>query len=518
MQQATGSIGSSVSAAGNAMPPAAVSYVINLCASTTPVGLEQPNDPALKQFRFFVSRRREDGRERFRLHMGYFPSQEAAEQMLAAVRDVYPAAWAGVAPGQKLRARSAAQPVATPVMAVPNVPTVALPAESSTPPAIPARPVPPLKLEVVPDLPRAAPVAANDSGAAARSLKNVRAAIDSLNDALPEPAPPAAAPALEGKAVLRLLEAARPAPAARVAPRAAPTPSAPPTPRAPPAPSAPPMSRAPPAPSAQPTPRAPPARSAQPTPGAAVAPASELVAYAVQLRWSVQSIDLSQVPQLAIFAAYTLYGVEGNRDGRRWYGLRLGFFTDAVSAKQVAHYVRSEFNAVSIVPVTARERERATASMARPLPAVMPPKFSGPELSFIEDVPTDPATATTGIRPVLESTNATAQVLQVAEKSAAPAPPKGTKPTRSASGKRSKLRVAQGMKPVSKRVRQSGPPLSLEETLEILGAGELQVDNGRGELMNDASRHDRKGAPKRSSRFGRLISRLAERLGDDRSG
>jgi hypothetical protein len=90
MQQATGSIGSSV-AAGNAMPPAAVSYVINLCASTTPVGLEQPNDPALKQFRFFVSRRREDGRERFRLHMGYFPSQQAAEQMLAAVRDVYPA-------------------------------------------------------------------------------------------------------------------------------------------------------------------------------------------------------------------------------------------------------------------------------------------------------------------------------------------------------------------------------------------------------------------------------------------
>src|SRR5882757_8769987 len=152
MQQATGSISSPVSAAGNAMPPAAaVSYVINLCASTTPVGLEQPNDPALKQFRFFVSRRREDGRERFRLHMGYFPTQEAAEQMLAAVRDVYPAAWAGVAPGQKLRARAAGQPVVAPVRAVPIVPivpTVPLPAELTAPPAIPARPAPPLKLEV----------------------------------------------------------------------------------------------------------------------------------------------------------------------------------------------------------------------------------------------------------------------------------------------------------------------------------------------------------------------------------
>src|SRR5207245_2667447 len=137
---------------------------------------------------------------------------------------------------------------------------------------------------------------------------------------------------------------------------------------------APPKPRAQPAPPAQatravqPMRSAPPNRSAQPTPGASVAAASEPVAFAVQLRWSVQSIDLSQVPQLAIFAAYTLYGVEGNRDGRRWYGLRLGFFTDAVSAKQVAHYVRSEFNAVSIVPVTARERERATAAMARPLP------------------------------------------------------------------------------------------------------------------------------------------------------
>src|SRR5258708_20065344 len=129
MQQATGSIGSSV-AAGNAMPPAAVSYVINLCASTTPVGLEQPNDPALKQFRFFVSRRREEGRERFRLHMGYFPTQEAAEQMLAAVRDVYPAAWAGAAPGQKLRARAAAEATGTHTMIPPRCPPLPLPPDA----------------------------------------------------------------------------------------------------------------------------------------------------------------------------------------------------------------------------------------------------------------------------------------------------------------------------------------------------------------------------------------------------
>ena len=91
---------------------------------------------------------------------------------------------------------------------------------------------------------------------------------------------------------------------------------------------------------------------------------------------------MAQVAQLAIFSAYTLYGAEGNRDGRRWYGLRLGFFTDAVSAKQVAQYVRSEFNSVSVVPVTERERTRAGAATAKPLPAPAPPKSNGSGTEF----------------------------------------------------------------------------------------------------------------------------------------
>ena len=65
------------------------------------------------------------------------------------------------------------------------------------------------------------------------------------------------------------------------------------------------------------------------------------VSFAVQLQWSVQPVELDKVPPLAIFSAYTLYTVEGSRDSRKWYGLRLGFFSDAISAKQVAYYVRS---------------------------------------------------------------------------------------------------------------------------------------------------------------------------------
>ena len=84
------------------------------------------------------------------------------------------------------------------------------------------------------------------------------------------------------------------------------------------------------------------------------------VLFAVQLQWSVQPVELDKVPPLAIFSAYTLYTVEGSRDGRKWYGLRLGFFSDAISAKQVAHYVRSEFASVAVVPVSAQEKARAT--------------------------------------------------------------------------------------------------------------------------------------------------------------
>ncbi len=75
------------------------------------------------------------------------------------------------------------------------------------------------------------------------------------------------------------------------------------------------------------------------------------------------------MPSLAIFGAYTLYTVEGSREGRRWFGLRLGFFSDANSAKQVAQYVRSEFSSVAVVPVSLKERDGASgASGGGPAP------------------------------------------------------------------------------------------------------------------------------------------------------
>ena len=114
------------------------------------------------------------------------------------------------------------------------------------------------------------------------------------------------------------------------------------------------------------------------------------VLFAVQLQWSVQPCELDKVPPLAIFSAYTLYTVEGSRDGRKWYGLRLGFFSDAISAKQVAHYVRSEFTSVAVVPVSPQEKSRATdqdkQAATLGAPAASP---SGPvdEFKLIDDDP-----------------------------------------------------------------------------------------------------------------------------------
>jgi hypothetical protein len=90
------------------------------------------------------------------------------------------------------------------------------------------------------------------------------------------------------------------------------------------------------------------------------------VSFAVQLIWSAEPIDLSKVPSNSIFRAYTMYPTEGHREGRTWHCLRLGFFSDAVSAKQVAYFVRSSFPSVAVVPITEQERTHASEARIEP--------------------------------------------------------------------------------------------------------------------------------------------------------
>lgn len=532
-------------------------YVINLCASTTPMALEQPRAEALRRFTFFVSRRREDGRERFRLHMGYFTSPGEAEEWLGVVRELYPAAWVGEAPGKKLRAARAAAarvpeapaPAATPPVptATPGAPDVlAVPKAVVPEAAVPAAVSPPAMQSATPP-----------AVAALSNVREVLAQLDAPADASARPArdpagPPAHTlyvppppvlpehiPTVQALTPPPIVPQARsPAPVenaapARVAARAAsgkgtvakPAVTKPAT--ANPAAAKPAAAKpAPTRPDATPPPltdtqvlrvleerrvdgpgtggpRTPDERAAdtaiemlRPDDTRTMRALKEevqrnaAVQFAVQLQWSVSPIDMAAVPPLAIFSAYTLYTVESSREGRKWYGLRLGFFTDALSAKQVAYYVRSDFASVAVVPVTATERDDANAGAHRQLP-VARKRAAGKPVEEFKLFDSDMPAA----KPVPSAEAVRAKLAEAARA--------GKRPV---GGTRSRA--------VAPRRKARTLEESLEQTLEILGASELEIDKGRGELLNDSGvRHLSVKVDRRTSTFSKLLERLSDRVG-----
>ncbi len=211
------------------------------------------------------------------------------------------------------------------------------------------------------------------------------------------------------------------------------------------------------------------------------------VAFAVQLCWSVSPVELDKVPPLAIFSAYTLYTVEGSREGRKWYGLRLGFFSDAISAKQVAYYVRSEFASVAVVPVSPQEKARASAEENKAASAAFArrrmPEQKVEEFKLFDDdksVVSEP-----------------------------PPPPPAAKPPAKASAKAAPPRKN---KPLGKvRAREQKSTKTLEETLEILGASELEIDTGR-EILNDTGVRHLRVEVQKNTPFAKLLDRLSERV------
>jgi hypothetical protein len=552
----------SAEAAGSAAPAAGAGpFVLNLCSSSTPMALAQTDLPELRRFTFFVSRRFEEGRERFRLHMGYFATLAEAEEWLSVVREIYPGAWAGEAPGRKLRERAAAaaaaaaQHAAGPQPQAPAAASARKPAPTpATANAAPAALAPPLHVPVV----HAAPPVMRQAAPAVPAPPPARRAAP----------PPLAAPAAarpQPSASVGKAPAARapvqPAPTAHAKPAAPRVVTAAVTPAAPPA--ARPVAKGVAKPVVKPVfedsnvrevlkaladtsatgetrlMHAPPPRLEAPAESGSLtdtqvlkflevrrtessaALSAELaeggipllkpddtgtrralkdavasnapVAFAVQLQWSVQAVDLGKVPPLAIFSAYTLYTVEGSRDGRKWYGLRLGFFSDAISAKQVAHYVRSEFTSVAVVPVSPQEKARATdqeqaATLATPVAA------RGGQVEEFKLIDDDTAAH--------------------AVPAAAAAP--GKPLPRVAVGRTLRQSTSQPRR----RARDAGKvgardqrgPQTLEETLEILGAGELSIDTGNGEIINDSGVRHLRVEVQKNSPFARLLERLSERV------
>jgi|HubBroStandDraft_1064217.scaffolds.fasta_scaffold00273_10 hypothetical protein len=559
-------------------------FVLNLCSSTTPMALAQTDLPELKRFTFVVSRRFEEGRERFRLHMGYFATLAEAEEWLALVREIYPGAWAGEAPGRKLRERAAAAAAAQAQHAAGPQQRVAPPAAHMAASAA-VTPVPAHTHTRTDSVPVNVPVV--HAAAVQRAAAPV---VHAAPPVAPTPAPrPSAPPATAAAPAAPPRTAPNPPPPAsatapkapaRVAPAAA-QPAVTRTPQARPATSA--AATSPPPSLPAPLPvrkgvfedsnvrevlaalgdtsatgqtrqmRTPPPRTAPPQPAAGgglsdtqvltllearvaegAPQAGEIpgsgipflkpddtatrralqeavannapVAFAVQLQWSVQPAEIDKVPPLAIFSAYTLYTVEGSREGRKWYGLRLGFFSDAISAKQVAYYVRSEFTSVAVVPVSPEERIRATEQDRKAAQVASPGQSLGydpDEFKLLDDdaarfvLPSGPPPAVAPGRPGAKP----------AAKAAAKVQPKVAvgrvvRQSHSAAGARSAGKVG---------ARERKGAQTLEETLEILGASALSIDNGKGETLNDSGvRHLR--IDKKNSPFARLLERLSERV------
>ncbi|MES1263472.1 MAG: hypothetical protein ABUL69_03895, partial [Peristeroidobacter soli] len=241
------------------------------------------------------------------------------------------------------------------------------------------------------------------------------------------------------------------------------------------------------------------------------------VLFAVQLDWSVSPFDMAKVPPLAIFNAYTLYTTEANREGRTWYGLRLGFFSDAVSAKQVAYYVRSDFKTVSVVPVTTIEKERANdinaarsgihrAVNVKEGPAPTMRSLTASNASGIFKLLDD------DLPPAIEQDVDGETSPRFEKQVAAPAAPKAApaaaaaKPAPASPGK-----AAKGRKPGARGVHRDAHAQvdeeTLDQTLEILGAHSLEITNDSAD--NTGVRHLRVKVDKKGSKFASLIDRLS---------
>ncbi|MGH8264485.1 MAG: hypothetical protein ACRET4_13480 [Steroidobacteraceae bacterium] len=80
--------------------------------------------------------------------------------------------------------------------------------------------------------------------------------------------------------------------------------------------------------------------------------------YVIQLATSEDDFDPDQIPQLDIFDAFRLYSVIGLDGPRILHALRLGFFSDEISAQAVHGYLKGHFGDAAVKRVSIAERER----------------------------------------------------------------------------------------------------------------------------------------------------------------
>jgi SPOR domain len=371
-------------------------FVINLHASTAPIGLPSKSPAGNENARLYQIQRVDDGRIRYRLRLGPFATEDEAELVLAQARLEYPGALMVTAAADDLHAialvRGKANPggpsadvrstdtsaegrntdkVQQPVLDTRRF-TLPFAAHPVAPAALPAAaaPVPPLTLTLVEDAPARAAAPVPPLILTLVEDAPVRAAAPVLVAAVPKPTPapavviaaPAAAAAAPQRAAVSFASdiASMQALIAAIDSDIDTSPNK--------------VTTKPPVlhtvPAAKVAARRDDARAAAPVPSLestqTLRPLTPLELgeheaprwFVVQLALSDDAFDPDTLPHLDIFSLYRLYTVIGLDQGRLVHALRLGFFGEEVGARAVASYLSAFYDEPIVKRVSVAERDR----------------------------------------------------------------------------------------------------------------------------------------------------------------
>lgn len=352
-------------------------FVVNLSASTAPISQPIKGIVGCEHAHVYQIQRTEDRRVRYRLRLGPFASEDAADAILEKVRDIYPSALTATAEADDLRAIAAIQAkldaqlaahkpvekvatakavdVAPPAPAAASIPVLTTVATHAEPravraaPAVAAVPVPAPPPSVAASMPSAKVPSPRASSSIAPPPKS----------AVPRAAP--ASPVQRSWQEIARTILASPAWADAPAAVAVPPTVAPPAPVAVPVTVAPPAAVAVPRHVQQLDTRL---ESLETTHTIRALTTLELQDedaarwYVIQMSLAERAFDPDSLPNLDIFNVYRLYSVAGLDQGRVMHALRLGFFSEEAAARAVAGYLAAYYEQPTVKRVSAAERDR----------------------------------------------------------------------------------------------------------------------------------------------------------------
>ena len=376
-------------------------FVINLCASMTPVTVDRQGLPGFEHYKVYQVSRLEDGRRRYRLRLGFFSDESSAADVLASVRSSYATAFITALCDEDIKHASAylnrpAQQVQEEVdlqrsgkykvlrmdvhekQRLMNAESTRASRDNDTTGSFDLAPE-----AAAPQSPLAARAAALKARIArakeAAGAGTARPAIPTIEPVADSGALSARSAADNAPVVTDQIEVDLASIAKEIADEfsgkpAIKTPAPKPTVAKPPALTAP----QPKTPAAKPAAKAAvpaviargeaqsrqdrrPLDSTETVRALTQAELEDETApkwFAVQMALSDQPLNLDALPHMDIFDAYSMYSVAIMTDGRIRYALRLGFFSEAVSADAVTSYLKTFFNATTVLRVSAAEHER----------------------------------------------------------------------------------------------------------------------------------------------------------------